>query len=318
MKSTRIVVAAFGVLVLLSFPAVATAQVSPGPRPSDTNIAYDENTQVVLNGRVLVGPDDLVSGVVMFNGTAQIDGTVNGDVVVFNGDTRITGLVEGSVTVFSGRVQLTDGARVTGDLVTGETPVVDPGATVEGRTTGIDLEGTQVGLAIASKIVLWIAASASILLVGILLLAFVPRGMARLPAAFRSTTGATFAWGAALFVGLPILGGLAVVTLVGIPFAVGLFLALFAIYAIGYTVATYVVGRLFVKEPRSRFLALLVGWIVVRLIALVPILGGIAWLVLTIVGLGVIAVAARNAEREPASSTADLGPAPPPPPPLPT
>jgi hypothetical protein len=52
-------------------------------------------------------------------------------------------------------------------------------------------------------------------------------------------------------------------------------------------------GRLVVKEPTSRYLAFLAGWGALRVIALVPFLGGIAWLVGTVLGLGTLWVAAR-------------------------
>jgi hypothetical protein len=51
--------------------------------------------------------------------------------------------------------------------------------------------------------------------------------------------------------------------------------------------------RLVVKEPTSRYLAFLAGWGALRVIALVPFLGGIAWLVGTVLGLGTLWVAAR-------------------------
>ena len=87
------------------------------------------------------------------------------------------------------------------------------------------------------------------------------------------------------------------------------------IYAVGYTVATFVIGRMIIKEPRSRFGAFLIGWVIVRLVALVPILAGIAWFVLALLGLGVIAAAARRRERGSRESVTQEISVPPPPPP---
>jgi hypothetical protein len=80
----------------------------------------------------------------------------------------------------------------------------------------------------------------------------------------------------------------------------GLFL-LFApglVYSIGYVVGALALGRLVVKEPTSRYLAFLAGWGALRVIALVPFLGGLAWLVATVLGLGTLWVAARAAPTE--------------------
>jgi hypothetical protein len=53
-----------------------------------------------------------------------------------------------------------------------------------------------------------------------------------------------------------------------------------------------------VKQPTSRFLAFLVGWLIVRVLGLVPVLGGIAWTLVSIFGLGVLWVASRRAGVE--------------------
>jgi hypothetical protein len=53
-----------------------------------------------------------------------------------------------------------------------------------------------------------------------------------------------------------------------------------------------------VKQPTSRFLAFLLGWGIVRVIGLVPILGGLVWTLVTIVGLGVLWVASRRGRAE--------------------
>jgi hypothetical protein len=305
---TRALIAAATIAAALSVPVAAWAQDG-----TDTDVRLGDDTLVVLNGRVLLPPGESVDGVVLFNGSARIEGTVFGDVVVFNGDTLIAGDIRGNVTVFNGTVDVAPTASITGDLVTGSAPNIDPAADILGETTRIDLEGTQIGLTIVSRIVWWIAASASVFLLGLLMLLLVPRAIDRLPLEFRQRTGATFAWGALLFVGLPALAIVALITLVGIPFGIGLGLALFAISGVGYTVATHIAGRLLVKEPKSRFLAFLVGFLIVRLVALVPILGGIAWVVLTVVGLGAIASAARRTERGGGDPLAQTIPVPPPP-----
>jgi hypothetical protein len=62
-----------------------------------------------------------------------------------------------------------------------------------------------------------------------------------------------------------------------------------------------------VKPPTSRFLAFLLGWGVVRVLALVPILGGLVWTVVSIFGLGVLWVASRGPLAEEA-----IPPTPPP------
>ena len=65
------------------------------------------------------------------------------------------------------------------------------------------------------------------------------------------------------------------------------------LYMVGYVAATYVVGRLIIKPPKSPYLAFLVGWVILRLLALIPVVGGIAWVLAAAWGLGLLAAAAR-------------------------
>jgi hypothetical protein len=71
-------------------------------------------------------------------------------------------------------------------------------------------------------------------------------------------------------------------------------LALALLYTVGYVAGAHAIGRRLVKPPTSRFLAFLLGWGIVRVLGLVPILGGLVWTVVAIVGLGVLWVASRG------------------------
>ena len=121
--------------------------------------------------------------------------------------------------------------------------------------------------------------------------------------------------GFAVFFGLPIAGLIALITLVGIPFGAGLLLGLALLFWIGYVAAAIAIGRLLVKPPTSRLLAFLAGWLILRVVAIIPGFGGLVWFLATVFGLGAIAVAARRAGRIDTPAAGDL--AVPPPPPMP-
>jgi hypothetical protein len=76
-------------------------------------------------------------------------------------------------------------------------------------------------------------------------------------------------------------------------------------------VAALILGRRLVREPRSVYLAFLVGWIILRLADLVPVLGNIVTVVATVYGLGALTVAAWRAARghpvRPAPTPGDQG-----------
>jgi hypothetical protein len=101
---------------------------------------------------------------------------------------------------------------------------------------------------------------------------------------------------------------------VTIPLGLFLLLALALLYTLGYVAGAHVLGRQLVKPPSSRFLAFLIGWMILRGIGLIPVLGGLAWVLASIAGLGAIVLAARGS-RPAAVPPGPVAPIPAPPPP---
>jgi hypothetical protein len=101
---------------------------------------------------------------------------------------------------------------------------------------------------------------------------------------------------------------IAMVTLVGLPLGLGLLLALGLIYGIGYTTGAWLLGRR-VASRASPVPAFLAGWGILRVLALVPILGGLVGFVAVVFGLGALAVAGWRA-RSPAAAEPPAAPPP--------
>jgi hypothetical protein len=106
---------------------------------------------------------------------------------------------------------------------------------------------------------------------------------------------------------------LAAITVLGLPLAFGILLAMVPIGVIAYTVAAYVLGRRLVQAPRNRILAFLAGLAILRVTEWVPILGTLVDIAAVVFGLGLIGVAI-GAARDP-KPTKPSDPPPPPPPP---
>lgn len=273
--------------VSLAFAALAFVLAGPawaqGPDKDDP--------QVILTGRVVIAEGESVDDVVIFNGPASVDGEVNGVLIVFNGDLDLSGRVTDDVVVFNGGASIADTATIGGDLVTRHAPDVAPGATIEGRTRRVEPREWATPFTVLTKLAVWLAVSVSALILGLLFLLIGPRAADATYDAARTRTGPSIGWGFLLFFGLPIAAVLALVTLVGIPFGIALLLALALIYSIGYVISAWVLGRTVLRKA-GRGLAFLVGLLILRLIALVPVLGGITWFLGAVFGLGVLIVAA--------------------------
>jgi len=255
---------------------------------------------VVLSGRADVPQGQQVGDLVVFHGSSTVDGTVNGSLTAFDAPVTISGRVDGDVVVFNGRVELRSGANVTGDVVSQEDPVVASGATIGGSRRRVQTNFNWEGFGWAGRLAWWVAVSLSTLVVGLVLLWLAGGGAARILEAGRTGIGLSIGWGLLLFFGLPILAIVALVTLVGIPLGLGLLAALGLIYALGYSATAWILGRSIVRAPTIWVLAFLAGWGILRVLALIPILGGLVWFAGVVFGLGALVVAiwrARSASQ---------------------
>jgi cytoskeletal protein CcmA (bactofilin family) len=256
---------------------------------------------VVLSGRADVPKGQQVGDLVVFHGSSTVDGTVNGSLTAFDAPVTISGRINGDVVVFNGRVQLRSGANVTGDVVSQAAPVVAPGATIGGTSKRVQTNTNWNGFGWVGRLGWWLAVSLSTLVVGLVLLWLVGRGTTRILEAGRTRIGPSIGWGLLMFFGLPVLAVIALATILGIPLGLGLLAALLLIYALGYSAAAWILGRSLLSEPRSWIVAFLVGWAILRVVALIPILGGLVWFAAVVFGLGALAVAiwrARSGRRD--------------------
>ena len=263
--------------------------------PASAQEGRETDTHVVLTGRVEVRVGERVDTVVILDGPAVIDGHVEGAVVALNGDIRVSGMVEEDVVALRGRATIASGARVGGDVVSSRAPQVDPGATVEGDTRTVRFSFRALG--VFFWVAWWIAVTVSLLVLGIVLLALAPAAMAACYAVARGEPGRAIGWGLALAVGLPVASVLVMVTVVGIPLGVVGLLSLALLYATGYVVAALALGRRMVKEPTRRYLAFLAGLFILRVVGLIPVIGGLVTFVAAAYGLGALAIAGRRAAR---------------------
>ncbi len=270
----------------------------------------------MLTGELLVPEGATVGTAVIFNGDAMIDGTATESVVVFNGDVEITGTVGDDVVAFNGRVIVRSGAEVDGDIASRQHPQIEEGASVRGEIKGISGRFDLEGLGWVGRYVWWFGYTISTLILGLVLLLFLPGVDAPLADAFRRRMGASFGFGAAIFFLLPIAAVLLLVVVIAIPLGLFLLLALALLYTLGYVAGAHVLGRRLVNPPGSRYVAFLVGWLILRGIGLIPFLGGLVWVVASIAGLGALVIAARRSRSvAPSSPSPSLPAAPIPEPP---
>ena len=262
--------------LILGAPTVAAA------RP----VLASEGDQIVLSGSVTVPKGRSVDEVVVLHGGVRIAGVAYGDVVVIDGGISIYGQVSGSVIAVNGSVYLGPDAQVRGDVIARDAVRVETGAKVTGSIREHVAFTWRTPVSVFGRLASWLAVTVSTLALGMLLISVAPRGADAVFDAGRSSPWASLGWGAAVFAGLPLLGIGALVSLVGLPFGLALLLALALLFSVGYAYSAWAIGRLLWGPARNRVLAFLFGWLIVRVIALAPVVSGISWALGAVFGLG--------------------------------
>lgn len=277
-------------LAALALPAVAPAQTS----------AHREEAIVVISGDVTVPRGDTVDGIVVVSGDVRLAGHVTGDVVLVSGDAVVSGKIDGSLVTFGGQARLLPKAYVAGNVhYADKRPIVAGSAIVRGDVSKENGFDSLDLLPFISVFFLWLGVGISMAVLGILLLLIAPRAGEAIEARSRERVGPLIAIGIAVAIALPIAATIAAITLVGLPLAFLIFLALLPLWAIGYCVSAWVLGRRLVKTPRNRIWAFLAGIAILRAAALVPIVGFLVGIAAAVFGLGVMAAAIGSARQDP-------------------
>jgi hypothetical protein len=275
-------------VVVVVWPVAASAQ-SAGPAP------VEAPDQIAVSGTVDVPRGEAVGEVVVISGRVTIDGVAHGDVVVFQGNATVRGEVDGSVIAADGVIRLGRSARVGGDVVSGDEVRAADGAAVGGalrQHVRFSLEGP---LAALGSLLGPAAVVVSVLLAGLALLAFVPRGADAVADTLTDAPLASLGWGILLAVGAPITAVALSVLVLGLPLGLALLFSLGLWWLAGLTFAAWCAGRALVRTPHGRYPAFLAGWAILAAVSLVPVLNVAVWTLPAAVGLGAALVTAWRA-----------------------
>jgi len=285
---------------LVALIAVA-ALALPGAATAASGAQSSGDSVLVISGDVTVPRGETVDDVIVISGDVVLRGHAEGDVVLFGGDALVSGRIDGNLLTFGGRARLLPRAFVGGDVRYGdERPAVAGRARVVGDVEKADWPDSFDLLPLVGAFVFWLAVTVSTAILGALLILIAPRAADSIRERSRERLGPVIAIGIAVAICLPIAAVIAAATLVGLPLAIGILLALLPLAAVAYAAAAHALGARLVGPSRSRFLVFLAGLGILRALALVPILGALVGLAATVFGLGLIGAAIGAAREAPA------------------
>jgi hypothetical protein len=280
------------VVVLGLLPAAVAAQ-GPGDEDSDDIL-------IRIDGPVHVRAGETAQGVVAISDDALIEGTVE-YLVVIDGDATITGRVENQVYVVNGTVTLKEGAWVGEEVLLYRADAIEEaGATVVG---GIHEEWGGFTVTRGIWFGFWLSMTVAVVGAGLLFAAFGGRQLRGAAGMVTGEVGPTILTALIVWIAIPIVAVLTMVTVIGIPFGIGVLVFLLpALWFLGYLVAGAAVGTLIVKAKTAEgaehpYLPVFVGLLILQVIALVPFVGGTVAFFAGLVGAGALVYRAFRAWR---------------------
>ena len=270
-----------------------------------------------------------VDSLIAVGGEIDVNAPVRGDVIVAGGKVRITTSVDGKVVIAGGEVTL-DGPVARNAVVTAGDVVFGPNTSIgrdahvmggsfrnEGRINGtlqvssesfvnrgsanvtryeevrdrpdgpdpVDGLLSGIGALISFLVIL------GYLVLGLILLALCPTTAGILETRVREQPLPALVVGVASILAAIILGMLLLVTIIGIPITVLLWMGVVAGIMVAGLIVALSVGRIVarvVKMGENRFVLFVVGFIILNVLYLIPLLGGLVKCLVVCIGFGVL------------------------------
>ena len=258
----------------------------------------------VAGGDVSIARGVLVSGKATLAGAnVEVGGRVGKDLTIAADSARINGHIDGSADVSARHIEIGPDAVIVGKLTywSPQAATIDPAAKINGGTDYRPVtmpEGMHtVGIValMMGKIFLLIG----LMVMGSLLVLFFPNFTGAVERAFTTNPGKSIALGFGLLLGLPIVGVLFMITLLGIPLGLTVFFLYPLVLMLGYLTAAVFIGdrgMSYLRKgnkltPGIRILGFIGALIALALIGALPFIGGLIVFFLLLGGIGAWAMA---------------------------
>ena len=279
----------FGAILLLA------AIGAPAVLAANEQLPATGRVLMAFNGDIAVPAGEQADVVFVANGDADIAGTVN-TVTVINGTATLHGSTVEAVVAINGTVALEEGTTVLGNVRSINSTVTQAeGVEIAGGIKGFDAELITIGMFLAPALLLFaLGIALASLAAGLLLAAVGARQVRSAERVIADEPLKVFGVGLLGAIVIPIVAIVAMITIVGAPLGLGILLGFLPLVAfVGFLVAGIFVGEEVLgtrKEPAAErpYRGALLGIVLLQVIGLVPVLGGLATAVASLLGFGAI------------------------------
>lgn len=273
---------------------------------------------VVASGTVDVASTSTIQGDAMFlTGGCNFYGTLNKSLTGYLGRLVIGGKVNGNVDVHaSGGLVLLESGVISGNLTYfAPQKLTESGGTVTGEVSYNEIQAGSDKLKEnlsrfmnRGSLAIMMISYLSLLLIGVLALAFMPRYWDRMNETLKKNAFKSVGVGFFGLILLIVIIGISAATVIGAPFSLILLALLFMLIEFGRVAAGYFVGGLLFKHPEKRgflkhrprsrsYLQLAAGLLFIKLLMFIPYVGWLLRLALFFAGVGAMILTQRETHQ---------------------
>jgi hypothetical protein len=266
---------------------------------------------------ITIDPAGKVGGsVTTFVNTLTIDGSVGRDILAFANAITVSGSIAGAIQAQGNTLRFNSGAQVDGPVKFkgNSAPDVSSGAKLAVPVAFTQLEHhkryQESGFYVWR--VIWTAA---VILFGLVLFVLLPT-FARATVDSAERYGASFGLGVLVMFGVPIAAFIACITMVGLMIGISTFILWMTTIFCAQIVVGTIVGQWLMGHTRETWQLIgrmVVGVIVVRVVEMIPFLGGWVKFAVLLWGMGAISLAIYRHFNPPHAATVSASPVMPPP-----
>ena len=264
--------------------------------------AVDRNATIVGGNIELDSAAAVARNAYLAGGSIRLKGAaVQGALMATGGSVSLDGVVGGNVEIAAGELRIGPNTRIAGNLryrVPAKKVQIDPAARISGTVTALPVS--------SGPGVLRILLLLGFLVAGAVVVAIFPRVAAESAETLRASPGRAALFGLAVLFLVPCAAIIAAVTIIGIPLAMLLTAVYIVLVYLGRLPLALWLGAM-VLGARVRtgrggvLLSFLVGGFILLVVAFLPLIGGLAMAVATILGLGALVLRLQAMrERQPA------------------
>jgi hypothetical protein len=246
--------------------------------------------QILVNAPV--GTDIIVAG-----GQITINGDVGGKILAAGGQVSINGKAS-NVAISGGSANLGEKSHITGDALIGASDYTATGI-VEGKLDAEADRGEKSSFDISALVsalvtaiaVIQILCAVGMLILGIILMYLIPAPITRVVSTLREKTLLALVFGIAELILAGLVGIILLISIVGIPVAMFIGLStmtgiLLATIFTGAALGTFITEKL--EKNYSLVISFIIGFVLLQIIFLIPILGFIIEVIAVFIGLGAL------------------------------